>query len=204
MSVAKETAASKEEEEAEKSTKSEAAIKSAPVALQQAYAYTGRHLLRTYPAGWRVDSSNYHPVGAAVYCCVLLCVPPCVLCMYCHVLFMYCRVLRCTAMFLYVLLFIDSSNYHPVGAAVHRRVLLCAVHRSTDVLPHTAVYCCALALSALAVSVRSPFLCRFCAFCVFMCGFVCFCWPGLGFVCFCCVLALVLCVSAGRALACWR
>ncbi|KXZ52101.1 hypothetical protein GPECTOR_10g1124 [Gonium pectorale] len=34
--------------------------------LQQLYAYTCRHLMRVYPAGWRVMSGNYNPMKAWV------------------------------------------------------------------------------------------------------------------------------------------
>lgn len=32
--------------------------------LQEVLRYTRRHLMRVYPAGWRVDSSNYNPMIA--------------------------------------------------------------------------------------------------------------------------------------------
>ena len=34
--------------------------------LLEVFRYTSRHLMRVYPAGWRVDSSNYNPFEAWV------------------------------------------------------------------------------------------------------------------------------------------
>ncbi|KAG2502089.1 hypothetical protein HYH03_000581 [Edaphochlamys debaryana] len=34
--------------------------------MQELYAYTTKHMMRVYPAGWRVDSGNYNPMAAWV------------------------------------------------------------------------------------------------------------------------------------------
>lgn len=31
---------------------------------QELYTYTGKHLMRVYPAGWRITSGNYNPMTA--------------------------------------------------------------------------------------------------------------------------------------------